>query len=500
MKNPFFKTMIKAILIAGMAIAVCNCGDDSTSANNDNNGNVNTPVALGEPTRHYNDNGLDVYITEDGRVLDANGLQVGFTDKDSGSIMTMEGATLATGVDFNALPLIPAASGTKPSKVLNAAGQDYVISPAVDNAFDAEGHALGTVTDASGVQTGYFVYITDSYGYITTLDMTVALQDIDLNQYPDYNPTAASSASQQETPIPTPSSETVILTSSDSQQALSSNNQQPASSAQQPKSSASQPKSSDSQPTSSAARGCPEIKYVSGGESGSGHATRYWDCCKPSCSWKENAGDHRAKQCSVNSTTLITDPSSQSVCDGGNAMTCTSQTAFTIEGCDNIGFAFAAVPAFKSACGRCFELTFTGQGKYETKMNHQKLQGKKLIVMASNVGGDVSNGQFDIMIPGGGYGAFDGCSGKMDWGDMRNSERYGGLLSDCENQVGYSGNDSQIYTKRKECLVGKCNSIFAKDEAAKEGCLFLANFMEAAGNPTHTYKEVECPKELADRY
>lgn len=182
-------------------------------------------------------------------------------------------------------------------------------------------------------------------------------------------------------------------------------------------------------------------------------------------------------------------------------MTCTSQTAFTIDGCDNIGFAFAAVPAFASACGHCYELTFTGQGKYETKLNHKKLQGKKLIVMASNVGGDVSGGQFDIMIPGGGYGQFDGCSDKMtNWGDMRNSERYGGLLSDCEKSAGYSGDDQKIYEKRKQCLTEKCNSIFAKDAEAKAGCLFLADFMEAAGNPLHTYKEVECPEVLKNRY
>ena len=29
--------------------------------------------------------------------------------------------------------------------------------------------------------------------------------------------------------------------------------------------------------------GCPAIKYVNGGLSGSGFASRYWDCCKPSC-------------------------------------------------------------------------------------------------------------------------------------------------------------------------------------------------------------------------
>ena len=35
-----------------------------------------------------------------------------------------------------------------------------------------------------------------------------------------------------------------------------------------------------------------ELKYVNGGASGDGWATRYWDCCKPSCAWNENAGGH----------------------------------------------------------------------------------------------------------------------------------------------------------------------------------------------------------------
>ena len=51
---------------------------------------------------------------------------------------------------------------------------------------------------------------------------------------------------------------------------------------------------------------------------------------------------------------------------------------------------------------KCFALTFTGTGKYETKANHQALKGKTLVVMASNIGYDVENGQFDMMIPGGG--------------------------------------------------------------------------------------------------
>lgn len=239
-----------------------------------------------------------------------------------------------------------------------------------------------------------------------------------------------------------------------------------------------------------------ELKVVSGGASGSGWATRYWDCCKPSCSWTENAGSgNEAKMCSA-SGSQITDYSTTSICGGGSAATCTSQIPIIVN--DNLAYAFAAVPAANGgACGKCFALTFDGTGKYETKGPHQSLKGKVLVVMASNVGTDVNQGQFDILIPGGGVGMYNGCSA-FGWGSQ--GKQYGGLLSDCEESVGYSKSGNALTTARKECLVNKCNSVFSNDSKAKEGCLFLANWMNAAGNPNHTYKEVECPAALKAQY
>lgn len=229
-----------------------------------------------------------------------------------------------------------------------------------------------------------------------------------------------------------------------------------------------------------------------------GFATRYWDCCKPSCSWSNNAGyGNEARQCDVNMN-LISDTNAVSKCDGGPSTTCLSQIPFTIDGCDELGFAFAAVPGNgPGICGRCFALEFSGEGKYETKKNHRQLKGKKLIVMASNIGYDVATYQFDVMIPGGGVGYFNGCSDILG---TNLGAQYGGLLSDCENSVGWGLSDDDMYIKRKECLINKCNSVFAGKAQAREGCLFLANFMEAAGNPLHTFKEVECPQVLKDRY
>ena len=284
--------------------------------------------------------------------------------------------------------------------------------------------------------------------------------------------------------------------------AKSSNSVQSSSSQQQPKSSSSVAKSSSSvTPSSSSVKSsssqntntnasAEEAKYLNAGAGGQqGFATRYWDCCMPHCAWPEHGG--KAKTCDAKGKNPISNTSG-SICSGGQGTTCTSQTPIIVS--NKLAYAFAATPGNDNTCGKCFALTFTGQGKYETKANHQALQGKTLVVMASNIGYDVQGGQFDIMIPGGGVGAFNGCA-NMGWGDQ--GAQYGGLLSKCEDEVGYDGD---LLTKRKQCLTEKCNKSFANDTEAKEGCLFLATWMEAAGNPLHTYKEVECPQALISKF
>ena len=233
-------------------------------------------------------------------------------------------------------------------------------------------------------------------------------------------------------------------------------------------------------------------KYVDAGKGGQqGWATRYWDCCMPSCAWNENSGGNPTKTCDAKGKNPVS--GGQNICAGGQQTTCTTQ--MPIIASDKVAYAFAAVPASSGGqCGKCFALTFTGTGKYETKANHKALAGKTLVVMASNIGGDVAGNQFDVMIPGGGKGAFDGCS-QMGWGSQ--GKQYGGLLSDCEESVGYDGD---LLSLRKQCLTNKCNEVFKNDEQAKQGCLFLATWMEAAGNPEHTYKEVACPQALKSKW
>jgi hypothetical protein len=279
-----------------------------------------------------------------------------------------------------------------------------------------------------------------------------------------------------------------VVQSSSSSAKSSSSSAKSSSSVQ---SSSSTPKSSSSSNSTDNSK-CPTIK-TKGGRSGSGWATRYWDCCKPHCSWQQHAGGNLSKQCTNKGRTNDTNWGNGSVCDGGgSAMTCISQIPFTIDGCSDMAFAFAAVPASDGgSCGKCYQLTFTGKGKYKSDANTKALNGKKLIVMTTNVGTDVQQGQFDIMIPGGGVGIFNGCA-SMGWGSQ--GAQYGGLLADCE------GESKDLPSKVVTCLKNKCNSVFSNDSEAKQGCLFLAEWMHAAGNPMHNYTEVECPDVLKQKY
>lgn len=51
-------------------------------------------------------------------------------------------------------------------------------------------------------------------------------------------------------------------------------------------------------------------------------------------------------------------------------------------------------------CCACYELTFTSG----------PVAGKKMVVQATNTGGDLGDNHFDLAIPGGGVGQFNGCT------------------------------------------------------------------------------------------
>lgn len=135
------------------------------------------------------------------------------------------------------------------------------------------------------------------------------------------------------------------------------------------------------------------LRSVSAGASGTGTTTRYWDCCKPSCAWPGKAsllsGSNPVTTCDISNNPL-TDYNTASGCNGGGAYQCSNESPWAVN--DNLAYGYAAVNIAggteSSWCCACYELTFTSGA----------VAGKKMIVQATNTGGDLAGNQFDISV------------------------------------------------------------------------------------------------------
>lgn len=217
--------------------------------------------------------------------------------------------------------------------------------------------------------------------------------------------------------------------------------------------------------------------------------TRYWDCCKPSCAWDDKSplapGATPVRTCGIDGS--VQGSSAVSVCGGGGvggpAYMCADQHPW-MEG-DGMLYGFAA--GRSEDCCKCFELTFL---EYSVDSNGNRcdscssydgaLAGSKMILQVTNTGGDLATQQFDIQIPGGGFGIYNGCASNGNepangpgqystpysaWG-----ARYGGVLSE-------SG----------------CSQLPSELQA---GCEFRFNGFRNADNPGAVYTQVACPSQL----
>ncbi|CAF1381388.1 unnamed protein product, partial [Rotaria sordida] len=193
----------------------------------------------------------------------------------------------------------------------------------------------------------------------------------------------------------------------------------------------------------------------------SGVTTRYWDCCKASCGWPGKASvTSPVKTCGENGTTPV-DSNTQSGCNDGSAYMCVDQQPWSISSTLSYGFAAAHIAGQGEAnwCCACYSLIFTSG----------PVVNKELIVQVTNTGGDLGNNHFDLQMPGGGVGLFDGCSrqfpGSYSWG-----QTYGGVSqrSDCANLP----------------------------TAIQAGCYWRFDWFMNADNPTISFKQVPCPSEL----
>jgi hypothetical protein len=208
-----------------------------------------------------------------------------------------------------------------------------------------------------------------------------------------------------------------------------------------------------------------------------GWATRYWDCCKPSCSWTTNV-----PSCQKDGTSKITDKNAKSGCEGGgSAFECYDFSPW-YDASTNMSYGFAAKNGVN--CGSCWMLQFTGEGNSGANPGAAALKGQQMVVQAINIGG-IDQNQFDLLIPGGGVGLMtEGC--KAQWGSSTDlGVTYGGLLAECKGDA--------------TCMKGKCQSVFGSFPALKAGCDWFTGWYSSADNPKVIYKQVSCPSQITSK-
>lgn len=91
-----------------------------------------------------------------------------------------------------------------------------------------------------------------------------------------------------------------------------------------------------------------------------------------------------------------------------------------------------------------------------------------MIVQSTNTGSDISNNQFDLLMPGGGVGIFNGCASQYPGGVP--GAQYGGVSSRAE-----------------------CDQM---PQALKAGCQWRFDWFKNADNPTFSFAQVQCPAAL----
>jgi Glycosyl hydrolase family 45 len=206
--------------------------------------------------------------------------------------------------------------------------------------------------------------------------------------------------------------------------------------------------------------------------------TRYWDCAKQSCGWPDKG---QVASCNKDNGKLgVT--SEQSGASGGNAYTCFGMRPWAHS--NVLSYGYMATPVQGISCGKCYLVQFTGEGNSNrADPGSQALKGKMMVVMATNIGGDVSMNQFDLLIPGGGVGQVNACGNQKVAAPMT---IYGGYAADCKND--------------KTCVKQKCDAAFGDSKFAdlKAGCDWFIDWYNVADNPKAKYQEVSCPKELVD--
>ena len=125
--------------------------------------------------------------------------------------------------------------------------------------------------------------------------------------------------------------------------------------------------------------------------------TRFWDCCKPSCGWKEKGPvDQPVLSCGIDNKPI--DINAGTGCNGGAAYLCSDQQPWAINDTFSYGFAGAFImrdltggQVEEAWCCACYQLDFTSD----------PLRGKSMIIQASNTAYDITtSNRFSLAVSG----------------------------------------------------------------------------------------------------
>ena len=335
----------------------------------------------------------------------------------------------------------------------------------------------------------------------------------------DSNPVSSSSVI-----APPGSSSSVVNPSQSSSSANPTSSDTPASSAAESSSSNNPELDANGFPTLES-YGPPPESYtkdiLSNGKTG--WSSRYWDACKPHCSWLSSvdttseetyqAGMTVARNCNIHDVEVpaftlghavqqywMGYEGTNSACVNNNAggtYTCTDMAPIQVNENLSYGYVAGSGGLYKYGCGKCYHLQYNGGNHAnDVKATHKALKGKHVVVMVSNIGYDVEDGQFDLMVPGGGVGAFNALSAQIGVPPSGLGANGGGFLSECQTTLGWD-NTVEAY---QECVLKKCDEVFKDWPNLLRGCRWYAEWFMAADNPTFNWEEVECPQYLVDHY
>jgi hypothetical protein len=171
------------------------------------------------------------------------------------------------------------------------------------------------------------------------------------------------------------------------------------------------------------------------------------------------------KVCDINGN-VIGDMNAKSGCDGGPAFQC--MTYAPIEVSSKVSYGWAAFNNSGTQCGDCFQLDFQGA-----------LSGKQMIVQLINIGNGGLDA-FDLLIPGGGVGAMNGCS--RQWNNAPLGQQYGGFRATCG--------------ANRDCILNMCQKAFGDKADLMRGCNWYLDWFQMGDNPGVVYAKVSCPQAI----